>query len=450
MSTSKQARSLRSKSMEEQNDYEKFDFDTPEYDIDSMKRLIVDSKTIPLSHRNTHSKYKKRIPQKVVNYQVDKETKIRESIDNMTLTVRNNSIFKVDDSSFKDPLFDSIYTPYHKKMLKQEKRMLEQDQAQSDDQADKLSLIYDKLNMNNWQTTLQRITKIIDPSDNNELINKKELTIKAIESMLNKYNIMKQRSVTLQRCSKPIKPIKKFFSTNRTDIYHHIERRFLQDYASSSESDDTERLPIDKLRIARLNKREEYCGGSIILGCGKTLSRSRYVIIGEPLRDPYVILTTHDERKQWKNIAPEHKRLKNVQRTTYRVAKPIRRLIIPVTLTSMKLEGHNMDDNVHPKDLENIPNLVSKSVDESANGNSAHSQELQIFTSQPSMQTDGFVAHSKTPGVKSFIQNNQSTLTVNIPINEQVSQGASSHQSSTLHDNTNIKETKKPQLSIDR
>ena len=60
-------------------------------------------------------------------------------------------------------------------------------------EADRLSLISDRLGMLNWEVTLQKVTKINDPTDENEMETKRYQTKELIDSMLHKFESMKKK-----------------------------------------------------------------------------------------------------------------------------------------------------------------------------------------------------------------------------------------------------------------
>ena len=54
--------------------------------------------------------------------------------------------------------------------------MIQSDIVNGENEADRLSLISDRLGMLNWEVTLQKVTKINDPTDENEMETKRYQT----------------------------------------------------------------------------------------------------------------------------------------------------------------------------------------------------------------------------------------------------------------------------------
>lgn len=111
----------------------------------------------------------------------------------MTLEIEHHELSQNIRKPTDDLLPDSTYQPYHKKMLKQENRMIQSDIVNGENEADRLSLISDRLGMLNWEVTLQKVTKINDPTDENEMETKRYQTKELIDSMLHKFESMKKK-----------------------------------------------------------------------------------------------------------------------------------------------------------------------------------------------------------------------------------------------------------------
>lgn len=112
----------------------------------------------------------------------------------MTLEIEHHELSQNIRKPTDDLLPDSTYQPYHKKMLKQENRMIQSDIVNGENEADRLSLISDRLGMLNWEVTLQKVTKINDPTDENEMETKRYQTKELIDSMLHKFESMKKKA----------------------------------------------------------------------------------------------------------------------------------------------------------------------------------------------------------------------------------------------------------------
>lgn len=92
-----------------------------------------------------------------------------------------------------DPLDDTLYELYHRRMEKEEKKMLNRDRESFCSEADKLKWQLDALLQNDWAKSLPSITFIRDTRDQEELQQKREWTISSIRQLLEKYEDWKRR-----------------------------------------------------------------------------------------------------------------------------------------------------------------------------------------------------------------------------------------------------------------
>ena len=364
---SQDSRSLRSKGTEDILDDGKFDFDEEEYSIDPDKKFLILHSRVRKDNQNDSMDKK----QKTTNNNDDhpniktNELDVQKSkglITSMILDIKTNKIEKNNSNSSEtlfDPLCDETYTSFHKKMLKQENRMYQFDVNQGVNEAERLGLIYDKLDLPSWVSTLQRVTVINDPTNENELLKKKTLTKQHIKTLLYKYNRMQKKNRLLQKNIKKVR----YVPIQRTPkIYQNIDRKCDIDYHSSSDEEDDE-SNIDNSEICRrrLLRREAQCGGSIIIGISYAeLNKSKFVIIAEPLKKPYICMTSKEERSNWKNFTGIPKTLQGNVRTNNQIAQLKQKIPIPLTLTA---------ERVNKKDNENCNKVGIRNVGEDIKNN---------------------------------------------------------------------------------
>ena len=346
------SRSLRSKGTKDVLNDNKFDFDEEEYSIDPNKRFLVLHSEVRKSNQKDPTDRKQEAASNNYDHAKIKMDKLdveksKGLITSMILNIKTNKIGGTDDNNVEtliDPLSDETYMSFHKKMLKQENRMHQFDVNQGVNEAERLELIYDKLDLPNWVSTLQRVTVINDPTDGKELLKKKILTKQHIKSLLYKYDRMQKRDRLLQ------KTIKKFryVPIQRTPkIYQNLDRKCDLDYHSSSDEEDDEST-IDNSEICRrrLLRREAQCGGSVVIGISNTeLHKSKFVIMAEPLKKPYIFKTSKKEKQDWKNFSGLPRTLQGNVRTNNRIAELKQKILIPLTLTAERVSKKIVDDN---------------------------------------------------------------------------------------------------------
>ncbi|GAV52885.1 hypothetical protein ZYGR_0AI01670 [Zygosaccharomyces rouxii] len=344
-----ETRSLRSNKQPQSSDDEKFDFDVDEYEIDPHKILKTVNRGYPMTTNANRSGIE----------DVDEKRKL---IGSMILEVEGNNI-ESRDGAKEDKLPDELYLAYHKKMTRNEARMLESDVVQGENEADKLSLWSEKLDLAHWQVKLKQITVIKNSDDEEEMEKKRVLTKDTIDSMLARYHTMKKnRSILLKnnRTGK-IDPVKHW-----SQIYNRINRKVVLDYHSSSD-DEEEKMDIDQIRTHRKIIRERECRGSIIiqLTMAARSCHTKYAIIAEPLRRPYVIRISKQERQRWNKLmegAPE--KFTNYTEFPSQVALPKRKVAIPLTIdggSKREVSEPNSDSNSHINNSEEpVPAVGNK------------------------------------------------------------------------------------------
>lgn len=325
-------RELRSKRNVKDQESGKFNFDVEEFEIPTRNQLKVvssgKSQSKPVDEESERLTEKKATDKDALYGLEEKSQKIR----SMILEIKNHHMEVVTPGSCNDMLPDSLYSSFHKLMLRQEGRMLEMDVVEGEVEAERLHLLREKLDLIHWPITLRKVTVVNNPNDDAEMLRKKELTKQCIDSMLDKFEAMKSRSSILARNYKRdrIDP-----SKDLAAVYNRIDRRRIVNYHSSSD-DEEEELSAEQTRIHRRQKRQEQCRGSIIIQ--STLNplgtKARYAIVAEPLRKPYVVKVSLAERNAWKkHMSNAHKKFKYRPRLADQVAVFQRKVQIPLTLT---------------------------------------------------------------------------------------------------------------------
>lgn len=92
-----------------------------------------------------------------------------------------------------DPLPDSKYTIFHRKMKKEETQMLNEEKIKNLVEVDNLNTSLQLLKQYDWIRHLPSITKVNDVMDYEEMERKRELTINEIEILLEKQALWKRK-----------------------------------------------------------------------------------------------------------------------------------------------------------------------------------------------------------------------------------------------------------------
>lgn len=360
-------RSLRSKGGENQDEEDdRFDFDRQEYSIDPHKKFEVLRSRIRGSLKTENGP-----TEKVSNPTIDNPDVLctKEMINRMTLKIKKNNIAdhnpKVEEGIKlidNDPLVDNVYTSFHRRMLLQENRMHQVDVNQSVNEAERLILVNDKLDMPSWVGTLQKITVIDNPHDAKELAKKKKMTKQYIKKLLDRYNKMEKHNHVL---NKEIKKIKLVPIRRTPKIYQNLDRKDDVEYHSSSDDEeDEDNISNEELSRRRLRRREVQAGGSIVIGLSYTdMVYSRFAIIAEPLKTPAVILASSSEKRHWKSLTDIPKQLEYSARINNQFAKFKQKTLIPLTLNADEIKK---DEDCAPKILSSmndvLPHIPQKCV----------------------------------------------------------------------------------------
>lgn len=370
MVSREESRSLRSKGTDDELADNRFDFEKQEYSIDPHKKFVIHHSRVARSKNDGGNRVEEK-PKANPSSDVPDVTTSKNLISSMTLHIKKHGIArggigKVSNPQLIDPLNDDIFTSFHKKMLRQENRMHQVDVTQSADEADRLTLIYDKLNMPSWVGTLQKVAVINNPNDDEELLSKKKMVKRHIRALLKRYNRMQKRNHVLNKEMKGIKLI----PIRRTPkIYRNLDRKCDVEYHSSSDDEEDE-SDIDNAEIhrRRLLRREAQAGGSIVIGLNShSLNSSHFAIVAEPLRKPYLILSSPEERKIWKSLTGMPKYLKYGSQLNDQIAVMKQKVPIPLTLTVDDLAKKQLPDvevNTDVIDTENSDNWAAEAPEE--------------------------------------------------------------------------------------
>lgn len=155
-----------------------------------------------------------------------------------------------------DPLPDSTYEIFYRRMKKNEKQMSNEERIKNLWELDTLQSQLERLSQYDWIRSLPEITVIKDMKDYDELERKKQLTIKEIERLLQKHENWRKRKE-----------------------FHSREMKEWCEGSSDSEYD----MPIEELRERRkLQNRQRY-GPVIRLNLG-----NEYCLVIDPLSTPKI------------------------------------------------------------------------------------------------------------------------------------------------------------------
>lgn len=294
----------------------KFDFDTPKYDIDPTKELYVNangrrgqnSKKMSKSNSNHDIKRENNINASVEGATGSKKEEIMKLIEDrknmigsMALTIHETDLAKAEDTEGttckKDPLSDGLYTLFHKRMFRQETRMLDGDSNDAAREADRLQLLRDKLKMPNWEYTLRMNVELQNPKDEEELVKKRKIAIEHISEGLDNYNDVQVRYRILKQNLKRAKVVP---HANFAKYYDRIEPSMMVDYSSSEDEEHESSLNANEIREYRRQRIEKKFGHRIEIGLvHKSVKLPTRVIVAEPLQKAYIIKSYGKEKKDW-------------------------------------------------------------------------------------------------------------------------------------------------------
>ncbi|CEP61455.1 Sas4p LALA0_S03e03246g [Lachancea lanzarotensis] len=205
-----------------------------------------------------------------------------------------------------DPLSDELYTSYHRKMQRQEVRMVNQDKVQSETEAERLRGILEGLESQNWLKTLLHTTKIRNSGDFEEISCKRRLTQDAINNMLANFSDFKNR-VTFMGRNGRLGNAKNTYARSRTStelpnarINHYRRPPFGYGDTNLCSDDEEESMTIAEIKAHRKRLKEKKFGGSVVIQLRKSASSHyNFAIIAEPLQSAYIVKCTKAEKEVW-------------------------------------------------------------------------------------------------------------------------------------------------------
>ncbi|AMD19027.1 HBR126Cp [Eremothecium sinecaudum] len=379
-------------------DDDRFNFDIKEYDINPAEPLKI-------VYTSTSS----------IKTDDDEDIKrSREIISHMKLDIRKPLLVatclkrsKSADSLLDD---DDKYDGYHKKMFKQETRMINDDKVESEREAERLQYVNETLDMPGWEQALARATVIHDMSDIEELNRKREQTKRTINDMLGKFKAMK-RSISLHMRNH--RNMMHSYNSEPSLLYGKVERSLVFGYTSSSDEEE-ENMNIEQIRQHRRTLRERKIAGSIIIQLSdNTRSYARFAVVAEPLKSAYVIKFTKEEKERYKKTLEESPtNLQYNPPLPDQTARYVRKIKLPLTL--------------EPKPLRNISSVGSDSASRSSNSTI---EQIRKFRIKDASSYDNSVLDTNAPC--SPVTNNQSpSLETNIPVKRNMSSRSSFSSSS--------------------
>lgn len=223
------------------------------FNFENINKLIHRDQSIKIIGKTSNNS--------LYRYYGEHETSIPITINKIRDIESCNNISHRKSKQKVDILEDSIYEIFHKKMKKEERTMVNIDRSRIFSEVDNLYLLLQSLNQYDWIRHLPSITHINDIRDYDELESKKDLTIKEIQRIINKFENWKRRQ------DKLISDIKKY-DTIRDDSDHE------QDF----------HLPMEYLKQKRLKQRRMQAGPIIKLNL-----RNGYALVIEPFANPRIV-----------------------------------------------------------------------------------------------------------------------------------------------------------------
>ncbi|CCH62386.1 hypothetical protein TBLA_0H00980 [Henningerozyma blattae CBS 6284] len=462
---SSSSRSLRNKnSQDEIIQVGKYDFDKPEYELDPKKRLQVIinaslykrrkyNKNIHADVSESLDSMNSSLPMTSNNNLVNEDLKDdilyqkkeeiqqlimnkKKLISDMALKIdkinsKNSSLSSSSISSKEmtiDLLADDKYKAFHKKMVRQEARMIEGDIIEAEQEAECLQLLRDKLLMPHWITTLLKATIVNDPTDATELDNKRTLTMELLNHILERYNELLKLKTTLTKNQKH-PPIQK--NINRQKYYDRIDRHVLVGYQSSSDEEE-EDMTVNEIRERRRKKRIDQLGYPIHIGLAKfNVLTPTYEIIAEPLQKSYVLKLNTKERSVWKNREDPYRRIEYYARLPNQIAQYKRTTIVrpsPTDNSTKEVIESNPNVSVTKQIVSDKSNDTAKMNSEDiiiSNPEQDDRTESNISTVQPPKAVEDPIINILTPKIQNPITL-ESSASKNKKTNELISPGNSS------------------------
>lgn len=232
------------------------------FNFENINKLIHRDQPIKIISKTSNNN--------LYRYYGENETAIPSTINKNRVIEKGNNIAHRKSKQKVDILEDSIYEIFHKKMKKEERTMVNIDRSRIFSEVDNLYLLLQLLNQYDWIRHLPNITHINDIRDYDELETKRQLTIKEIQRIINKFENWKRRQ------DKLINDIKKYDAI-------HDDSNHEQDF----------HLPIEYLKQERLKERRIQVGPIIKLNL-----RNGYALVIEPFANPRIVKFQDKSRNQ--------------------------------------------------------------------------------------------------------------------------------------------------------
>ncbi|GMM57917.1 hypothetical protein DAKH74_045330 [Maudiozyma humilis] len=273
----------------------------------------------------------------------------RTAIGGMVLDIEQRELHHPNtagDSPLPDPLPNTLYEAFHRKMRRQENRWLEMDVQESHETAEQLELLQNRLAMPAWQPALLRATHVAHPDDPDEMLRMRARTQRRLAQMLHSYRRMQRRAAALRhksgngsaaagasaRGKTQGRPGKGVLDPARdwARMYRRVDRLFVEGYGASSDEDEEAMAPAE-IRAHRDRARRAACGGRITVGLTAGPQPPMFAIVAEPLQQPYVLKLTTQERRDVVRAGIPQKVFRYPGAATQAAATVRRRAAVPRT-----------------------------------------------------------------------------------------------------------------------
>lgn len=174
----------------------------------------------------------------------------------------------------EDPLTDELYTPYNRRMEKEEKKMINWERDKIYSEADKMKSQLASLQQNDWMKILPTITYIRDPRNQDELLQKKNWTVESLNALLKRFEDWKKSEDKVLGKVRAPSP-----STIMQQPFRYYTNKIDSDLLQDSDTDEEEELmSVAQIKRHRLKKKLEKYGPIIKIKFGNQ------VIIAEPFK----------------------------------------------------------------------------------------------------------------------------------------------------------------------
>lgn len=192
-------------------------------------------------------------------------------------SLRRSTIKK---GTHQDPLSDDLYSIYHRRMEKEEKKMMNRDREKVYTEADKMKSQLEALQQPHWARVLPAITYVRDPRDRNEMEEKREWTINSLNLLLAKFETWRKQEEKLlgKRSRNP--SVSVGHELNDLRLYTKMDR---YEFIGDSDTDEEENgLSVTEIKRRRLKRRAKKFGPVIKIRFGEN------VVVAEPFEYPRV------------------------------------------------------------------------------------------------------------------------------------------------------------------